>query len=197
MARPVETFSMAFVTAPNHETAKYSFSIVVPFTFKGCINYRRISQYGRLSNCLVFRSLASGLVSGKLAACVNILPGVTSVYEWEGKVVVVLLMRVVSLSLSIQVNEDPEVLMMIKTRTSRIPELTQYVQSTIFPLVKSWRYVSPENHPYDVPEVITTSIEGGSAAYLSWLGEMVPENSSWRKDVPIHSLCFYYVIQCK
>jgi len=113
MARPVETFSMAFVTAPNHETAK---------------------------------SLASGLVSGKLAACVNILPGVTSVYEWEGKV-----------------NEDPEVLMMIKTRTSRIPELTQYVQ---------------KNHPYDVPEVITTSIEGGSAAYLSWLGEMVPENSS-------------------
>jgi len=113
MARPVETFSMAFVTAPNHEIAK---------------------------------SLASGLVSGKLAACVNILPGVTSVYEWEGKV-----------------NEDPEVLMMIKTRTSRIPELTQYVQ---------------KNHPYDVPEVITTSIEGGSAAYLSWLREMVPENSS-------------------
>jgi len=64
---------------------------------------------------------------------------------------------------SYQVNEDPEVLMMIKTRTSRIPELTQYVQ---------------KNHPYDVPEVITTSIEGGSAAYLSWLGEMVPENSS-------------------
>jgi len=63
MARPVETFSMAFVTAPNHETAK---------------------------------SLASGLVSSKLAACVNILPGVTSVYEWEGKVVVLLLRRVVS-----------------------------------------------------------------------------------------------------
>jgi len=113
MARPAETFSMAFVTAPNHETAK---------------------------------SLASGLVSGKLAACVNILPGVTSVYEWEGKV-----------------NEDPEVLMMIKTRTSRIPELTEFVQ---------------KNHPYDVPEVITTSIEGGSAAYLSWLGDMVPEKTS-------------------
>ena len=28
-----------------------------------------------------------------------------------------------------QVNEDPEVLMMIKTRTSRIPELTEFVQS--------------------------------------------------------------------
>ena len=32
-----------------------------------------------------------------------------------------------------QVNEDPEVLMMIKTRTSRIPELTEFVQSRIIP----------------------------------------------------------------
>jgi len=29
------------------------------------------------------KELASGLVSGKLAACVNIIPGVQSVYEWE------------------------------------------------------------------------------------------------------------------
>lgn len=113
MARPAETFSMAFVTAPNDETAK---------------------------------SLASGLVSGHLAACVNIIPGVTSVYEWEGKV-----------------NTDSEVLMMIKTRTSRIPELTEFVQ---------------KHHPYDVPEVITTSIEGGSGPYLAWLAGVVPEKSS-------------------
>jgi len=95
MARPAETFSMAFVTAPNHETAK---------------------------------SLASGLVSGKLAACVNILPGVTSVYEWEGKVSICL--KLID-KFFCQVNEDPEILMMIKTRTSRIPELTEFVQSII------------------------------------------------------------------
>jgi len=112
-ARPVETFSMAFVTAPSEDTA---------------------------------RSLASGLVSSRLAACVNILPGVTSVYEWEG-----------------EVNTDSEVLMMIKTRTSRIPELTEYVQ---------------KHHPYDVPEVITTSIEGGSRPYLDWLAKNVPEVST-------------------
>merc|ERR1711874_408874 len=94
----------------------------------------------------VAKDLAAGLVTARLAACVNIMPGVTSVYEWEGKV-----------------NTDPEVLMMIKTRTSRVPELTEFVQ---------------KNHPYDVPEVITTSIEGGSAAYLSWLGDMVPEKAS-------------------
>jgi periplasmic divalent cation tolerance protein len=32
------------------------------------------------------KELAHLLVSKKLAACVNILPGVTSVYSWEGRI---------------------------------------------------------------------------------------------------------------
>jgi hypothetical protein len=32
-----------------------------------------------------------------------------------------------------------------------------------------------ENHPYDVCEVITTSIEGGNQPYLDWLAKTVPE----------------------
>ena len=31
-----------------------------------------------------------------------------------------------------------------------------------------------ENHPYDVCEVITTSIEGGNKEYLDWIGKVVP-----------------------
>merc|ERR1719270_1667596 len=64
------------------------------------------------------KEIAGGLVSNKLAACVNIIPGVTSVYEWEGKI-----------------ENDAEVLMMIKTRTTRIDKLTEFVK---------------KNHPYDV-----------------------------------------------
>ena len=50
--------------------------------------------------------------------------------------------------------------MMIKTRTSRIDELTEFVKS---------------NHPYEVCEVITTSIEKGNRPYLDWIGSIVPE----------------------
>lgn len=41
--------------------------------------------YTTLPDEAVAREIATDLVSAKLAACVNIYPGMTSVYEWEGK----------------------------------------------------------------------------------------------------------------
>ena len=51
-------------------------------------------------------SLADALVGERLAACVNVIPGVTSVYRWKG-----------------DVHHDPEVLLVVKTTAARLPAL--------------------------------------------------------------------------
>ncbi len=58
------------------------------------------------------RQIARALVEKRLAACVNLLPGVTSIYRWEG-----------------QVQEDAEVLLICKTRRARLAALQEEVKA--------------------------------------------------------------------
>ena len=55
-------------------------------------------------------TLARMLVETRLAACVNILPDVRSIYSWEGKIC-----------------DDGEVLLVIKTRAALFEQLRQKV----------------------------------------------------------------------
>lgn len=55
--------------------------------------------------------LARCLVEGRLAACVNILPGVRSVYRWQDAV-----------------QSDDELLLIIKTRADGVQSLIRVVQ---------------------------------------------------------------------
>lgn len=87
------------------------------------------------------KNLATAIIHHKLAACVNILPHVLSIYEWEGKV-----------------NEDSELLLMIKTTTANVDQLAKFVR---------------ENHPYSVAEVISVKIENGNPPYLDWVTKSV------------------------
>lgn len=60
----------------------------------------------------VARRLARMLVRRRLAACVNIVPGVTSLFTWQGKV-----------------DQAREVLLIIKTTAVRFPALRRALQA--------------------------------------------------------------------
>ncbi|MGB6222582.1 divalent-cation tolerance protein CutA [Haloferula sp.] len=52
------------------------------------------------------RQIGAGLVERQVAACINLLPGATSIYRWEGKI-----------------EEESEVLGVIKTTAEAYPAL--------------------------------------------------------------------------
>jgi len=85
--------------------------------------------------------MARDLVESGLAACVSRVGPVQSTYRWQGAV-----------------QDEPEVLLVIKTVTARYPELEMRLKSL---------------HPYEVPEIIALPVAAGSADYLSWLQEAV------------------------
>lgn len=58
------------------------------------------------------RKIAGALVDAGLAACVNIIPGVRSVYRWQGKIC-----------------DEEELLLLIKTTAARFEEVRRLIRS--------------------------------------------------------------------
>jgi periplasmic divalent cation tolerance protein len=56
-------------------------------------------------------AIARALVAERLAACVNVVPGITSIYRWQGKV-----------------QRDQEWLLVVKSRRDVLDNLVQRVQ---------------------------------------------------------------------
>ena len=63
-------------------------------------------------NAETAEKLAHGLVTLRLAACVNVLPGIMSHYLWKGKL-----------------EREAEILLIAKTREARLPELSRWIKA--------------------------------------------------------------------
>lgn len=82
--------------------------------------------------------IAHHLLERRLAVCVNFIPGVRSIYTWAGKI-----------------NDDQELLLMVKTRAHLFRE-------ELIPAVQAL-------HPYDVPEILALPVLMGNPEYLDWV----------------------------
>ncbi len=83
------------------------------------------------------RQLATNLLEQRLVACINILPQVESMYRWQDEIC-----------------NEPEVLLVLKSRKSLASQLQQAVKQL---------------HCYDVPELIALDISAGLPDYLQWV----------------------------
>ena len=55
--------------------------------------------------------ISQALIQSHLAACVNIVPGLTSIYRWKGRV-----------------SRDPEFLLLIKTSKRKLPQVEKLLR---------------------------------------------------------------------
>ena len=83
--------------------------------------------------------ITKGVIDAKLAVCV-LISDVKSFYNWEG-----------------QLNEDDEVVTILKTSTNKVDDLEKYIET---------------NHDYDIPAIITLQANANQA-YGNWLEQQI------------------------
>ena len=88
-------------------------------------------------------SLARAIVESKLAACVQILPKMTSVYFWEGKV-----------------QTEPEHLLLIKTLEEKFDALSEFLQKNHSYDVPEIVAIPAEKISEDYGDWVTKYLEG-------------------------------------
>jgi periplasmic divalent cation tolerance protein len=75
------------------------------------MQYNQVVVFITVPTQEVGSQIARALVGSKLAACVNILPGISSVYSWQGAI-----------------QQDDELLLVAKTRTTLFDQLAAAVK---------------------------------------------------------------------
>lgn len=103
--------------------------------------------YSTVGDAAAARRLADAIVGAGLAACVNILPPVTSVFRWEAES---------GDAAEAAVQAEDEVMVLIKTSAAAYPALEERLRT---------------EHPYELPEIVAVPIARGLPAFLDWIDE--------------------------
>ncbi|KAJ8404436.1 hypothetical protein AAFF_G00337030 [Aldrovandia affinis] len=90
------------------------------------------------------KDISRAIMERRLAAGVNIFPKSYTMYYWKG-----------------EIQDATEIILLVKTRTSKIQKLTDFVKSI---------------HPYEAPEVLSFPVEDGSLSYMKWIDDAVPDD---------------------
>lgn len=90
--------------------------------------------------------LARGLVAAHLAACVQVVGPIRSVFRWDAPDD--------DGADGIQVEQEWQ--LVVKTAADRVDDLTRHLVAA---------------HSYDVPEVVAVPVTGGHGPYLQWVVE--------------------------
>ncbi|MEM7051680.1 MAG: divalent-cation tolerance protein CutA [Acidobacteriota bacterium] len=91
--------------------------------------------------------IARELVARRRAACVNIVPGIRSIYRWQGKICT-----------------DGEMMLVIKTVAAEFEAVANTIR---------------ELHNYELPEILSFSVQKGDASFLQWIGESVDKDADF------------------
>jgi len=101
--------------------------------------------FSTVDDAATARRLADSVVDAGLAACVNILPPVTSVFRWEPD-------RGDAGAAAVQAED--EVMMIIKTSAPAYTALEAHLR---------------REHPYDLPEIVAVALDRGLPEFLQWI----------------------------
>lgn len=90
------------------------------------------------------KAMATHLIGGRFAACVQEL-AINSHFNWDGKT-----------------NDEPEVLLLIKTAADRVEAAVNAIKT---------------KHSYEIPEILVSPIIGGLGSYLQWVKDETREEA--------------------
>jgi len=108
---------------------------------------QQLIVWSTVDDAAAARRLAEGVVEAGLAACVNILPPVTSVFRWESGA---------DDAAQAAVQAEQEVLLLIKTSAAAYPALEAHLLQA---------------HPYELPEIVAVPITHGLDAFRQWIDD--------------------------